>query len=237
MMERFLIQVAPGLSSYLQRLDVFKRSLLDIVRRCTSDLSISGCILSELTGSHHSTALSSVVSALVKDLQSLDLIAQRLTHIIMITDLLSSHHDEDNERRPMPDEAGFIFKLNLMQLKVASNTLAVTINNIKKRIDMINGMATSRPPREMFSQLDLVQTSLIEAGELMSEVMDERLCEVPLGGSVGKNVLQVGKVYTMESERQMLHCVFSTPAAHPDELLATFYKRNWPTTEEGTELF
>ncbi len=163
----------------------------------------------------------------VKELQYLDILSQKLSHVMTLNDALLRKETVEEKRcqtcQPPCDHANFIFKLNALQVKTARQDF--------------ESMAAGLQKAALVSYTDSIQEQLRSLSARLEAIMVQRLAESPRHGCVSAPGKQMAALYTMESERYVLQWLIDHWQGESKALMQAYQQQGFGNERQEVELF
>jgi hypothetical protein len=183
------------------------------------------------------------LSLSVTELQYIDILSQKLEHITRLNEAIRKADNSIVAIQPNEDQAGFIFKLNYLQVLVASEEFLSNAINLRNHLRNLHDHIVvvtqlDFEERDYFRHFHEIELSLKVIRQIVKEMTEERLYEAPISACAMDGQLPIiSKIYTMTSERFVLRWLFEHPLASEDELLSSYQQDGYDHGQDEIELF
>lgn len=184
------------------------------------------------------------VSSSVRELQYMDIFAQKVDHVIRLNKRILSLQEQLNEEHAQnQDHAGFIFLLNYFQMIAASeeffyNAVHLKNNLVELHDHIVSVTSLKFDEQNYFKNLDTIKVLLDEVRDELKEIQSLRNLEAPYELTKMEDDLKIlADFYTMASERFVYSWVLKNKNATGEKLLEQYKREGYEDIEEEIELF
>ena len=242
-MKNLPLCVIPNIDFYQERIRSVQGEIKNTLGEATIDFLMVSSIFkrysqfsSPATGQEEAVRM----SLAVKELQYMDTFSQKLNHIMDLHTLL-----EKNQAHPeqcQHDHAGFVFKLNYMQAVAATRTFVSIVTDLKKNLHelhhhilSVTGMDFTES--DYFRHLPNITEGMNSVSDLLGSMAVDRQEEAPIHTGIKNDVMEIAKLYSMDSERYVLVWLANHPQGTSEEMVALYDADGFGRVEEEIELF